>query len=52
MRTSAFYSVKENVYHNNSNCSAGNKVEVADRRNGTGNKDLCRECEKLNDNRR
>lgn len=42
--TSAWHSVKQDVYHNNTECNTGNNIERENRRSGTGGKRLCREC--------
>lgn len=47
-RTSAWHSVLRPVYHNNTNCNAGNNIEREYLRSGTGNKQLCVECNRLN----
>ena len=48
-----WHSIKQNVYHNNTNCNTGNNIETENlRKNTTGNKPLCQECKKLNDERR
>ena len=44
----AFHSVKENHYHNNSKCGPGSEIPAHNRRPGTGNKQLCADCVKLN----
>ena len=43
-RKPAWYSIKTNVHHVCSNCTAGNNIEPEDRREGTGQKPLCVEC--------
>lgn len=47
-KTSAWHSIKEDVYHNNTECNTGNNIETENRREGTGNKRLCKECERCN----
>ena len=42
-----WHSTKQNVHHNNSNCNTGNNIERENLKQGTGNKPLCSECEKL-----
>ena len=42
------HSIKQSVYHNNTNCNTGNNIEKENLREGTGGKSLCKECEKLN----
>jgi hypothetical protein len=47
-----WYSAKESdpkVYHNNTNCNTGNNIEKENVRQGTDNRTLCKECQKLND---
>ena len=36
------------VYHNNRNCTEGNNIESENLKTGTGNKNLCSKCKKLN----
>ncbi len=43
-----WHSAKEPVYHNNTECEEGNKIEPAHRLQGTEGKPLCKECESLN----
>ena len=43
-----WHSIKESVHHNNSNCNTGNNIEPENRRDGTGGKRLCSECDNLN----
>jgi hypothetical protein len=43
-----WYSVNADVYHNNPNCQTGNSIEPENVRQGTGNKQLCEECQRLN----
>jgi hypothetical protein len=54
MRTADFYSVNEEkkplfdrVYHNNTSCGPGKEIPLADRRPGTNNYRLCKDCQKL-----
>ncbi|HEX2242985.1 MAG TPA: hypothetical protein VHK27_06995 [Gammaproteobacteria bacterium] len=47
-KTSPWHSVKQNVYHDNTDCGTGNKVEREDARAGTGGKQPCKECTELN----
>ena len=42
-----WHSSDSEVYHNNPNCQTGNSIEAENVRQGTGNKRLCRECERL-----
>ncbi|MEK6703021.1 MAG: hypothetical protein AABZ53_12210 [Planctomycetota bacterium] len=43
-----WHSVKQEVRHDNTTCKTGNNIEDDNRREGTGNKPLCKECEHLN----
>jgi hypothetical protein len=43
-----WHSVKQPFHHNNTNCNTGNNIEQENRRDGTGQKPLCKECERLN----
>jgi hypothetical protein len=43
-----WHSVNSEVYHNNPNCQTGNSIEPDNLRQGTGDKPLCGECERLN----
>jgi hypothetical protein len=43
-----WHSVNSQVYHNNPNCQTGNSIEPENLREGTGDKPLCGECERLN----
>lgn len=43
-----WHSVNSEVYHNNPNCQTGNSMDSENVQQGTGNKPLCRECERLN----
>jgi hypothetical protein len=42
-----WYSILEPVYHNNDDCNTGNNIETENRRAGTGDKELCKECARL-----
>lgn len=44
---SPWHSIKAAVHHNNTTCNTGNNIEKENRREGTGNKPLCDECEAL-----
>ena len=44
----AWRSVNSEVYHNNPNCQTGSSIDPENVQRGTGNKPLCRECERLN----
>jgi hypothetical protein len=43
-----WHSIKESVHHNNTECNTGNNIESENRRDGTGGKPLCKECERCN----
>lgn len=43
-----WHSIKQSVYHNNTNCNTGNNIERENLRSGTGGKPLCQECAGLN----
>jgi hypothetical protein len=45
---SAWHSVNSEVYHNNPSCQTGSSIDPENVQQGTGNKPLCRECERLN----
>ena len=45
---SPWYSIKEEVYHTNKKCTAGQAIARADYRAGKGGKEPCSECEALN----
>jgi hypothetical protein len=47
-KKSPWHSVKQDIYHNNSNCNTGNNIERENRREGDGGKKLCKECADLN----
>jgi len=47
-KNSPWYSTKGGVYHNNKECNTGNNIEKENRREGTGGKKLCKECQRLN----
>jgi hypothetical protein len=51
-----FYSINEvlkpvgnRVHHNNSACPPGRDIPLHERKQGTGNYRLCRDCQNLND---
>ena len=44
----AWYSVKQQVHHNNDKCTEGNNIERVNRQSGTGGKPLCSHCADLN----
>ncbi|MFA5306928.1 MAG: hypothetical protein WC365_05780 [Candidatus Babeliales bacterium] len=41
---SPWYSIKADVYHDNTNCNTGNNIEKENLRQGTGNRKHCDEC--------
>lgn len=46
-KVSPWHSVKPyapQVYHNETQCKTGNNIERENRREGTGNRPLCKEC--------
>ena len=43
-----WHSANSDLYHNNPNCQTGNSIAPENARQGTGDKSLCGECEKLN----
>jgi hypothetical protein len=43
-----WHSTNSEVYHNNPSCQTGNSIDPENVQQGTGNKTLCRECERLN----
>jgi hypothetical protein len=43
-----WHSANSDVYHNNPNCQTGSSIAPENARQGTGNKPLCEECERLN----
>jgi len=47
-KKSPWYSIKQPVYHNNTNCNTGNNIEKENLRQGTGGHPLCKECAGLN----
>jgi hypothetical protein len=48
--TTSWYSARKGteVYHNNSGCTEENNIEPYNVREGTGDKRLCKHCERLN----
>ena len=42
-----WHSIKQTVYHNNTDCNTGNNIEAENLRQGTGGKPLCKECADL-----
>jgi hypothetical protein len=45
---SPWHSIKERVYHNNTDCKAANNIDIEYLRPGTGGRPLCPECAQLN----
>ena len=43
-----WHSPNSDVYHNNPSCQTGNSIAPENVQQGTGEKSLCGECEKLN----
>ncbi len=43
-----WHSPNSEVYHNNPSCQTGNNIAPENVQQGTGNKPLCGECERLN----
>ena len=39
-----WHSIKQSVYHDDTNCNAGNNIERENLRDGTGGKPKCQEC--------
>src|SRR5918997_5881231 len=44
----SWHSVNSEVYHNNPSCQTGNSISPENVQQGTGDKALCGECERLN----
>ena len=44
----SWHSANSEVYHNNPNCQTGNNIAPENVQQGTGNRLLCGECERLN----
>ncbi len=42
-----WHSIKQNVYHDDTNCNSGNNIEKENLRDGTGGKPKCNECKSL-----
>jgi hypothetical protein len=49
LRVPAYNSKKEAFHHANSKCGLGLRIAPHNRVSGTGNKPLCKNCQKLND---
>ena len=43
-----WHAADSDVYHNNPSCQTGNSIAPENVRQGTGDKSLCGECERLN----
>ena len=43
-----WHSANSDVYHNNPSCQTGNSIAPENVQQGTGDKSLCAECERLN----
>ncbi len=50
-KVSPWHSIKENVHHDNTQCTEGNNIERVNRREGTGGKPLCSHCSRLDNGR-
>jgi hypothetical protein len=46
-RTQPWYSMLQNVHHDNTHCPEGKKIEKKHRCQGTGGRPLCQCCAKL-----
>lgn len=46
-KVSPFHSKKQDVHHDNSECTEGNNIERENKESGTGGKPLCQHCKKL-----
>jgi hypothetical protein len=44
----SWHSTKGGVYHNNPDCHLGKDIDKENRRDGTGGKKICKECQRLN----
>ena len=47
-----WHSILQRVCHNNTSCTTGNNIEQRYFSYGTGGRPLCKECERLNQQRR
>lgn len=47
MKKAPWHSVKQDVYHDDTNCNTGNNIETENLRSGTGGKPKCKECSRL-----
>jgi len=48
----SWYSRKQHVHHNNTECNTGNNIEKENIRHGTGGRRLCKECGNLDKKRK
>jgi hypothetical protein len=48
-KTTAWHSIKEPHHHDNTKCGPGSEIPQSNRVSGTGNKPLCKDCKKLDD---
>jgi hypothetical protein len=48
LKRSPWHSTQSNVYHDNTECNTGNSMDPENVRQGTGGKQLCEECQRLN----
>ena len=49
LRKETWHSVRQNVYHNNRDCTEGNNIEPWHCAPGTGGRRLCKRCRDLNE---
>jgi hypothetical protein len=49
-KVAPFHSKKDNHYHDNSKCGPGSEIPPHNKEAGTGGKQLCKDCAKLNAN--
>jgi len=47
MKVNPFYSPKQQVYHDCSNCTEGNNIEKENKKPGTGGRRHCSRCAEL-----
>jgi len=43
-----FHAANADVHHNNDRCTIGKKIEKSNKKEGEGGRQLCEECERLN----
>lgn len=48
MKVPPVHSIKEQVHHDNNQCTERNNIERENLRQGTGGKPLCQHCARLN----